>query len=108
MSSVNGLRCAVTGGSGFVGRRLVEMLVEQGALKVVSFDIRPSPTLGHPELNFLSPEQEKRVEYVVGDISRLDDVLKAFEGAQVVFHIAAAVGPVSRARNAPETNAPHV
>ena len=33
--------CVVTGGSGFVGQRLVEMLLERGAEKVVSFDIAP-------------------------------------------------------------------
>ena len=37
------LRCLVTGGSGFVGQRLVEMLVERGASKVISFDIAPKP-----------------------------------------------------------------
>ena len=36
--------CVVTGGSGFVGQRLVEMLVERGAERVVSFDIvKPDP-----------------------------------------------------------------
>ena len=35
--------CVVTGGMGFVGRRLVEMLVERGAEKVVAFDISPKP-----------------------------------------------------------------
>ena len=38
-----GLRCLVTGGSGFVGRRLVEMLVERGARRVISFDVAPKP-----------------------------------------------------------------
>ena len=37
------MRCCVTGGSGFVGQRLVEMLVERGAERVVSFDILPQP-----------------------------------------------------------------
>ena len=32
---VEGLHCVVTGGSGFVGQRLVEMLVERGAKKYV-------------------------------------------------------------------------
>ena len=36
-------RCAVTGGSGLVGRRLVEMLAERGAEAVVSFDVAPKP-----------------------------------------------------------------
>ena len=38
-SVTKGLRCLVTGGSGFVGQRLVEMLVERGATRVISFDI---------------------------------------------------------------------
>jgi hypothetical protein len=33
--------CVVTGGTGFVGCRLVEMLVERGAETVVCFDIVP-------------------------------------------------------------------
>jgi nucleoside-diphosphate-sugar epimerase len=37
--------CLVTGGSGFVGQRLVEMLVERGSKRVVSFDISPKPKL---------------------------------------------------------------
>ena len=35
--------CVVTGGTGFVGQRLVEMLVERGAKKVISLDIVPPP-----------------------------------------------------------------
>ncbi len=42
-------RCLVTGGTGFVGMRLVEMLVERGARHVVSFDI---VTRCVPRLNF--------------------------------------------------------
>lgn len=40
---VEGVNCVVTGGSGFCGQRLVEMLVERGASRVVSFDIAPKP-----------------------------------------------------------------
>eukprot|EP00943_MAST-04B_sp_MAST-4B-sp1_P008327 g8327.t1 len=35
--------CFVTGGTGLCGIRLVEMLVERGAKRVVSFDIVPPP-----------------------------------------------------------------
>lgn len=35
--------CVVTGSSGFVGQRLVEMLVERGATTVVAFDVAPKP-----------------------------------------------------------------
>ena len=35
--------CFVTGGGGLCGMRLVEMLIERGAKRVVSFDICPPP-----------------------------------------------------------------
>ena len=35
--------CAVTGGTGFVGARLVEMLVERGAQEVRVLDVVPPP-----------------------------------------------------------------
>lgn len=35
--------CVVTGSSGFVGQRVVEMLIERGAQRVVAFDISPKP-----------------------------------------------------------------
>lgn len=76
--------CVVTGGTGFVGQRLVEMLVERGAQRVVSFDIVPKPkdAWEHPA-----------IEYVTGDISDRDAVFNVCEGADCVWHNAAAVGP---------------
>eukprot|EP01035_Chromulina_nebulosa_P017297 gene17297-22834_t len=76
--------CVVTGGSGFVGQRLVEMLVERGSKRVVSFDIAPKPkdALDIPE-----------IEYIKGDITNQHDVDKALKGCECVFHIAALVGP---------------
>ncbi len=76
--------CVVTGGSGFVGQRLVEMLVERGAERVVSFDRAPRPA---------DASSDPRIEYVQGDITRSDDVRAAFEGTECCFHIAALVGP---------------
>ena len=42
--------CAVTGGTGFVGARLVEMLVERGAKKVRVLDVVPPPETRVPAL----------------------------------------------------------
>mmetsp|Transcript_953 Transcript_953/g.1511 ORF Transcript_953/g.1511 Transcript_953/m.1511 type:complete len:364 (-) Transcript_953:428-1519(-) len=92
MSGVEGLRCVVTGGSGLVGRRLVEMLVQRGAKEVVSFDIR-EPDTSSPALEFLTEEEKKRVKYVTGDLTKPNDVIEAFKGADCVWHIAALVGP---------------
>eukprot|EP00439_Symbiodinium_sp_Y106_P017890 s2123_g2.t1 len=81
-------RCVVTGGLGFVGQRLVETLVERGAeqegSEVVSFDIVP------PAANVC---QNKAIKYVTADLCDFDAVLQAVEGADCVWHNAAAVGP---------------
>jgi nucleoside-diphosphate-sugar epimerase len=67
-TGVEGLVCVVTGGSGFVGRRIVELLVEGGAAKVVSFDLRPM--VDDPRLRFLDADLEKKiVKHVVGNIT---------------------------------------
>lgn len=77
--------CVVTGGSGFVGQRLVEMLVERGAQRVVSFDIAPKPK---------DALEKKEIEYVVGDLTKPADVASACKGGiDCIFHIAALVGP---------------
>ncbi|CAE7648272.1 3BETAHSD/D1 [Symbiodinium sp. CCMP2592] len=76
--------CVVTGGSGFVGQRLVEMLVERGAQRVVSFDILPQPP---------SAWQDSRIVYMQGDLRRRADVDRAVAGADCVWHVGAAVGP---------------
>eukprot|EP00913_Durusdinium_trenchii_P025013 g23478.t1 len=68
-------RCCVTGGSGFVGQRLVEMLVERGAERVVSFDILPQPPSAWQDL-----KQSQSME----------DVSKAVNGADCVWHVGAA------------------
>lgn len=78
--------CVVTGGTGIVGSRLVEMLVERGAKRVVCFDIVPKEHIpfywDHPA-----------IEYVVGDITDAAAVEAACKGADCVWHLAAAVGP---------------
>eukprot|EP00049_Salpingoeca_infusionum_P001616 m.49690 g.49690 ORF g.49690 m.49690 type:complete len:408 (+) comp11114_c0_seq2:246-1469(+) len=74
----------VTGGTGFVGQRLCEMLVERGAKKVISFDIVPPTSLCW---------QSPKIEYIVGDLTDVEAITNACKGVDAVFHIAAAVGP---------------
>lgn len=62
------------------------MLVERGAEQVVCFDIVPKEKAvlawDHPA-----------IKYVVGDISKYEDVSNAIKGSDCVWHLAAAVGP---------------
>lgn len=76
--------CLVTGGSGFVGQRLVEMLVERGATKVISFDIAPKPK---------DAISAAAIEFIQGDINDIPLLENMCSRVECVFHIAALVGP---------------
>eukprot|EP01006_Ploeotia_vitrea_P025697 TRINITY_DN58594_c0_g1_i2.p1 TRINITY_DN58594_c0_g1~~TRINITY_DN58594_c0_g1_i2.p1 ORF type:complete len:469 (+),score=21.24 TRINITY_DN58594_c0_g1_i2:29-1435(+) len=65
----------VTGGNGFLGRRMVEMLVEQN-IGVVSFDI------------VHTGEKFSTVKYVTGDLRKAEDCRKATESCSAVIHVA--------------------
>lgn len=68
----------VTGGSGFLGRHIVEQLLATGRYSVRVFDIR------RPD------DADARVEYLVGDLRKPEEVAAACRGAAVVFHVATA------------------
>ncbi|GAB4391167.1 MAG: NAD-dependent epimerase/dehydratase family protein [Kiloniellaceae bacterium] len=69
----------VTGGSGFIGRHLVQALAERGE-RVRIFDLRASADL---------PGRGGSVEFRQGDITDRAAVERAMEGAERVFHLAA-------------------
>ena len=58
--------CLVTGGSGFLGKHLVDQLLDTGKCEVTVFDIRDS--------------RDSRVRCIVGDLRKLDDITKACTG----------------------------
>jgi len=67
----------VTGGSGLLGRALVAKLLAEGK-PVRVYDMKAPPE-----------ELRGRVEFHQGDIKNCEAVVKACEGAEVVFHLAA-------------------
>lgn len=70
----------VTGGTGLVGRELVELLVKSGA-KVSSISL--------DEDNF---DKSWGVEYIKGDLRNFETCVDAVKGKQYVFHIAGIKG----------------
>lgn len=77
------MRAFVTGASGFIGGRLVRWLREEGW--TVRGLVRPGRD---PE-----PLRAVGVEPVVGTLDDLPVLRRAAEGCDVVFHVAAALGP---------------
>ena len=69
----------VTGGTGLIGRPLVEMLIAQGAkVRIASLD---DPSRAHPDAEFMQV-----------DLTDMNNCLKACEGMDMVFHLAGIKG----------------
>jgi 3beta-hydroxy-delta5-steroid dehydrogenase/steroid delta-isomerase len=69
-------RCLVTGAAGYLGRHLARELLRRGH-RVRGLDLRPLAA------------SHDRLEAARGDVTRLEDVRKACEGVDTVFHTAA-------------------
>ena len=76
MSKNNMEKVLVTGSSGFIGSHVADALEKQG-YNVVLFDA------------VLSKYRSKNQEEFIGDILTLDDIDKAMEGCDIVYHFAA-------------------
>lgn len=76
------MKVLVTGATGFLGSHLVDRLIERG--DEVRALVRPASDTTHL--------QARRVELVVGDVSRPGTLAPAMEGLDTVYHAAAMVG----------------
>ena len=74
------MKALVTGGGGFVGKKLVQRLLQNGA-EVVCLGRQAQPEL-----------KNWGAHVIQGDIRHLPDVIKASKGCEVVFHTAALAG----------------
>jgi nucleoside-diphosphate-sugar epimerase len=75
----------VTGAGGFIGSHLTETLVEAGAVVRALVHYNASGTAGWLER---SP-QRSAITLIAGDIRDRDSLLDAFQGDEVIFHLAA-------------------
>jgi nucleoside-diphosphate-sugar epimerase len=76
------MKALVTGGAGFIGSSLVELLLREGHSVVVLDDL----SSGYRE------NLDDRAEFVCGDVSQPDVAAAAANGCEVIFHLAASVG----------------
>ena len=76
------MHCLVTGGAGFVGSHLVDLLLQSGH----SVSIYDNFSSGRRE--FLSHHGDN-VTVIEGDLLDLDAVKSAMDGIDIVFHLAA-------------------
>lgn len=76
-------RIVVTGGAGFLGSHVVRELLARGNQVVVLDDFSNGKAVHLKEF-----EGNSGLDVQKGDITVLDDVKRAFEGAQVVVHLA--------------------
>ena len=80
-------RCLVTGGSGFIGSHLTELLLDRGHHVVVLDNL----STGRAE-NLAAVRGHSRLEIRHASITDSTALAEAVLGAEVIYHLAAAVG----------------
>jgi UDP-glucose 4-epimerase len=94
--SLNNTRVCITGGAGFIGSHLVQLLLDHH--EVVVYD-----NLRRNAIQFAGVDGHPNLRLVTGDVMDYDGVRRAVEGCQIVIHCAAIAGVYSVDRNAVTT-----
>ena len=80
----------ITGSGGFIGSHLTERLFELGA-KIRAF-VRYTSRADEGFIKYFSDDLRKDIDIVYGDIRELETIVKAIDGVDIVFNLAALVG----------------
>lgn len=76
-------KIAVTGGAGFLGSHVVRLLIEKEN-KVVVLDDFSNGKMNHLD----AVRNDPHLEIIKGDMRNLNTVQRAFDGCQIIFHLA--------------------
>ena len=85
MADLKGKRVLVTGGAGFIGSHIIDLLVEEGCTEIVALD---NLVRGRPE-NLEEAMIRGPVRLVDGDIRDANLMASLVKAADIVFHQAA-------------------
>jgi len=80
----------VTGANGFIGKRVVNSLLEMGFTYVRCFD--KSPGILSTVEKFKKSYKETKIEAVVGDLLNETDCRTATKGVSIIYHLATGMG----------------
>jgi nucleoside-diphosphate-sugar epimerase len=85
VANLRGKRILVTGGAGFIGSHIIDLLCDEGCAEIVALD---NMVRGRPE-NLKSASAHGPVHLVHGDIRDSQLLAQLVKGADIVFHQAA-------------------
>ena len=82
----------ITGGAGFIGSRLANLLILNGHKVRVLDNLSPQIHGDKPEVSTLFLSLHSDVDFIFGSVINQDDLLKALKGVDTVVHLAAETG----------------
>lgn len=91
------MRIFVTGGAGFIGKHLVNSLIEKKH-EITIFD-----NFSNSQKKSLIDFKSKLVNVIEGDITKLTDITNAINGQELVIHLAAKISVPESIKNPTET-----
>lgn len=86
MSQLDGASVLITGGTGSLGKSLVEHLLRETKVRRIAIFSRDELKQQHLRIQF---QDDPRLRWFLGDVRDLDRLKRAFHGVDFVFHAAA-------------------